>query len=232
MRIRQVELAATKFMNRFVDIWVHGEERPVSYDVDAVVPELRQLEKNWLTIRREAERILPDLHTVPRYFDLDPVQYGIAQTEAGADWRVFMIYAYGERPARNRALCPETARLIDSIPGVFVAFFSILEPGKSVPAHHGPLRTYLRYHLGVITPKNNPPTLRVKDQLHTWQEGTGFFFDDSWDHEVTNKSDGVRVVLIVDIIRPLPWPGRVVNNFFANNLVRWTYGRSMAAKLR
>lgn len=232
MRFHRVEFAANQFMNRFVDIWVHGDERPVSYDVDQVVPELRRLEQNWPAIRREAERILPGLHDIPRYYELDPVQYGISETEAGADWRVFMLNAYGELPAKNRALCPETSRLIDSVPGVYAAFFSILDAGKSVPAHRGPLRTYLRYHLGVITPKNNPPSLRVKDQVHTWQEGTGFFFDDSWDHEVTNKSDGVRVVLIVDIIRPLPWPGRIVNEFFARKLVRWTYGRSLAQKLR
>jgi aspartyl/asparaginyl beta-hydroxylase (cupin superfamily) len=232
MRLLKLEFVAIDLMNRFVDIWAGGDQRPVTVDVDQVRPELRVLEQNWLTIRREVEGVLPDLKNVPRYYELDPGQSRIAGTEAGAEWRVFMLNAYGEMPAKNRALCPETCRLLESIPGVFVAFFSILDPGKSIPAHHGPLRTYLRYHLGIMTPKNNPPSIRVKDQVHTWQEGTGFFFDDSWDHEVTNKSDGVRVVLIVDIIRPLPWPGRLVNELFSRRLVPWTYGRAIADKLR
>ena len=232
MRMLKAEFLAIKCMNRFVDIWAGGDQRPVLFDVDRVLPPLRRLEQNWMTIRQEVEGILPQLETVPRYYELDPGQSKISGSEAGADWRVFMINAYGELPAKNRALCPETSRLIDSIPGVFVAFFSILEPGKSIPAHCGPLRTYLRYHLGLITPVNNPPSIRVRDQVHTWKEGTGFFFDDSWEHEVTNNSDGVRVVLIVDIIRPLPWPGRIVNELFSRKIVRWTYGRAIAEKLR
>jgi aspartyl/asparaginyl beta-hydroxylase (cupin superfamily) len=232
MRMLKIENHAIRSINRIVDIWVRGDERPVTFDVDKVLPSLRRLEENWATIRREAEGILPDLKGVPRYYDLDPGQYRISKTEAGADWRVFMLNAYGKWPARNRALCPETCRLLDSIPEIFVAFFSILEPGKSIPAHNGPLRTYLRYHLGVITPRNDPPSIRVRDHVHTWEEGKSFFFDDSWDHEVINRSDGVRVILIVDIVRPLPWPGSVVNEFFSRKLVRWTYGRAIDQKLR
>jgi len=232
MRMLKAEFAVIGFMNRFVDLWAGGDRRPVTIDVDATRPELRRLEQQWQTIRREVEGILPNLANVPRYHDLDPGQSRIAATEAGANWRVFMLYAYGQMPAKNRALCPETCRLLEGIPGLYAAFFSILDPGKSVPAHEGPLRTYLRYHLAIITPKNNPPSIRVKDHIHTWQEGGGFFFDDSWEHEVTNKSDGVRVVLIVDIIRPLPWPGRLVNEFFSRKLVPWTYGRAIADKLR
>jgi aspartyl/asparaginyl beta-hydroxylase (cupin superfamily) len=74
--------------------------------------------------------------------------------------------------------------------------------------------------------------IRVKDQFHTWQDGTGFFFDDSWEHEVINKADSVRVILIVDIVRPLPWPGRPVVNFFAHKVVPLTYGKAIGAKLR
>jgi aspartate beta-hydroxylase/beta-hydroxylase len=231
MRMWKIERRAVQTINRVIDIWAGGDRRPVSFDVDRVQPQLRRLEQNWATIRREVEGILPDLKGVPRYYELDPGQYGISKTEAGADWRVFMLNAYGKYPPKNRAMCPETCRLLDEIPGVFVAFFSILDPGKSVPAHHGPLRTYLRYHLGVVTPKNNPPSIRVRDQVHTWQEGQSFFFDDSWEHEVINKSDGVRVVLIVDIIRPLPWPGSTINEFFSRKLVPWTYGRAIFDKL-
>ena len=47
--------------------------------------------------------------------------------------------------------------------------------------------------------------MRVKDQLHTWEEGKSILFDDSWNHEVYNKSDDLRVVLLVDIFRPMPF---------------------------
>ena len=47
--------------------------------------------------------------------------------------------------------------------------------------------------------------MRVKDQYHTWEEGRSILFDDSLNHEVYNISDDLRVVLIVDILRPLPF---------------------------
>lgn len=47
--------------------------------------------------------------------------------------------------------------------------------------------------------------MRVKDEFHTWEEGRSILFDDSWNHEVMNKSDDMRVVLIVDVLRPVPF---------------------------
>jgi aspartyl/asparaginyl beta-hydroxylase (cupin superfamily) len=32
--------------------------------------------------------------------------------------------------------------------------------------------------------------MRVKDQYHTWREGESLLFDDSFNHEVINKSMG------------------------------------------
>ena len=124
------------------------------------------------------------------------------------DWKVFYLYAMGEKPAANRARCPRTAALLDQVPGLFQAFFSILDGGKSIPAHAGPYRGYIRYHLGLVVPEDNPPSIRVKDQHYTWKEGESILFDDSWDHEVINKSDGDRVVLIVDVRQAdAPAPG-------------------------
>ena len=45
--------------------------------------------------------------------------------------------ASGSAPTTNCALCPETARLVESVPGMKTAMFSILAPAQ---AHPGPLR--------------------------------------------------------------------------------------------
>jgi hypothetical protein len=37
---------------------------------------------------------------------------------------------------------------------LYAAFFSILDAGKSAPAHDGPYCGYLRYHLGLIVPRD------------------------------------------------------------------------------
>jgi ornithine lipid ester-linked acyl 2-hydroxylase len=45
--------------------------------------------------------------------------------------------------------------------------------------------------------------MRVGGQWFTWEEGKGFLFDDSWDHELVNENPNLRSVLIVDVTRPM-----------------------------
>ncbi len=92
------------------------------------------------------------------------------------------------------------------------AFFSILEPGKSIPAHDGPYLGYLRYHLALRVPAQHPPKIRIKDTWYTWKSGESVMFDDSWNHEVVNPSTEFRVVLIVDVMRPMGWLAHATNH--------------------
>ena len=190
------------------------ENRPVFFDIDETKPELRRLDAAVTEIRAELDEVLADKERIPRYHDLDARQTEIASV-GDAAWRTFFVQLQwaGDR-LPNRKLCPKTAALLDGIPGVMSGMFSILEPGKTVAPHNGPAFWYLRYQLALRVPREKPPTLRVKDQYHTWQEGVSMLFDDSWEHEVFNESDDYRVVLIVDIQRPVPWPisvfGRVL----------------------
>jgi aspartyl/asparaginyl beta-hydroxylase (cupin superfamily) len=65
--------------------------------------------------------------------------------------------------------------------------------------------------LALRVPKNNPPKMRVKDEFYLWEEGKSIVFDDSLEHEVYNKSDETRVVLIVDFLRPMNLPAHALN---------------------
>ncbi len=102
--------------------------------------------------------------------------------------------------------------------------------GKAIPAHEGPYRGYLRYHLGLVVPEANPPSIRIKDEHYTWKEGESILFDDSWNHEVYNESVGDRVVLIVDIRRPMPLPFAFFNRF-VESVMRLVYGKQIVKKL-
>jgi aspartate beta-hydroxylase/beta-hydroxylase len=88
----------------------------------------------------------------------------------------------------------------------------------------------VRYHLGLVVPEENPPTIRIKDQYHTWQAGQSILFDDSWNHEVMNNSKSDRVVLIVDIRRPMPLVFDGTNRF-AQSVMRMVYGKQILKKL-
>jgi len=182
------------------------KSRPVLYDdVGKVCSELKQLDAAFPAIKQEYLAVRDKLHLLPRYHDVDHLQYEISASSSTAkNWKVFFLQAMGHKAKRHCQQCPTTARVIDQIPGVFQAFFSILEGGKSIPTHSSPYWGYLRYHLALEVPQQGAqPRMRVGKQWMGWQEGKGFLFDDSWDHELVNENPQLRSVLIVDIARPM-----------------------------
>jgi ornithine lipid ester-linked acyl 2-hydroxylase len=55
--------------------------------------------------------------------------------------------------------------------------------------------------------------IKVGGQTAHWREGEGIFFDDTFPHEVWNDTGGLRVVLLMDVVRPLRFPISLHNAF-------------------
>jgi aspartyl/asparaginyl beta-hydroxylase (cupin superfamily) len=128
------------------------------------------------------------------------------------------------RSEHNCALCPETARLLATVPHLETAFFSILAPGAHIPAHKGLAKGLLRCHLGLIVPKNTERcTLYLDGTPHTWQEGRVLLFDDTHRHEVHNATDEDRVVLLFDFERPMTLRGRLTGRILLALIRRSAY---------
>jgi aspartyl/asparaginyl beta-hydroxylase (cupin superfamily) len=185
-------------VNIYFDRYTGGVDRPTFFNIADTCPELNDITAAHSTIRAEFDRLPISAESLPQYHEIDPGEAEISDTTPKR-WAVFMLEILGHRLEANRALCPETSRLLDRVPNLIQAFFSILEPSKSIPEHEGPYRGYLRYHLGLRVPKANPPKLVVNGQDYVWQEGEAVLFDDSWPHSVVNHSPETRTVLIVDI---------------------------------
>ncbi len=211
-------------VNNFYGRYIGHEKRPTFFDIDHTFPALNNITQHVLTIKTEFEHVLASTPQLPRYHDIDPGEQAISATTE-KNWNVFMLYLLGYQLQNARILCPTLCNLLDGIPHLIQAFFSILEPGKSIPLHEGPYLGYLRYHLGIHIPKNNPPKIFVNSQPYTWKEGEAVLFDDSWPHEVKNNSDDYRAVLIIDVLRPMPVLPTLVNQFVTNVIARYTYGR-------
>lgn len=215
--------------NAYFDRYTGGDKRPTFFDVATVSPELAAVTAAYPAIRAEFERLPVASDALPQYHEVDPGEAKISNTTPKR-WNVFMLEILGHRLEANRALCPQTCAVLDRVPNLIQAFFSILEPGKSIPEHEGPYRGYLRYHLALKVPRENPPKLVVNGQDYVWKEGEAVMFDDSWPHEVVNHAAETRAVLIVDIRRPFPTAPDLVNRFITDVAARHTYGRKVAAK--
>ena len=186
---------------------------PCVYD-NALFPWVAAIEREWGTIRRELEGVLRRKDDLASFQDISA---DVATITRDAGWKTFLFTGYGVSSRRNTALCPETWRIVQRVPGLKTAMFSIFEPGKHLPKHRGPYNGVLRLHLGLMVPEpRENAAIRVGPQVLHWQEGRVLIFDDAYEHEAWNRTGALRVVLFVDFVRPLWFPANLLNWLLLN----------------
>lgn len=174
------------------------------------------LESNWKVIREELDAVMVNVDDLPNFHDISPRQRRIAGDNL---WKTYFFQAFGFRAQHNCDRCPETVKLLKQVPGLKVAFFSILAPGKHIPEHRGKHKGLIRYHLGLKVPEQKEDCrIRVDSQFAHWEEGKSLIFDDTYYHEVWNDTDEYRAILFLDIARPLRFPLSLVN-WLVNSVV-------------
>jgi beta-hydroxylase len=174
-------------------------------------PWTAMLRDNWETIRDEATAVALRGEASPSLATISPDHRSIAEVNK---WRSFFLWGYGYRIDDNADRCPQTAALVERIPGLNSAFFSILAPGTHIPDHRGVTKGLITCHLGLIVPRDGDVRMRVHDRIVRWAEGETLVFDDTYRHEVWNDTAGTRVVLLIQFERPLRQPGKWFADFF------------------
>ncbi|WOO39532.1 aspartyl/asparaginyl beta-hydroxylase domain-containing protein [Rubellicoccus peritrichatus] len=228
---KQLKAPTTRFdriFTRFLS-WVEEKNvnhskvgNPPIYDKN-LFPWTQTIEKEWKTIKGELDVILKRRDELQSFHEVSSEVETITKDD---QWKTFFLMGYGVRVEENCRQCPETARIVESIPGLKTAMFSILSPGKHIPAHRGPYNGVLRYHLGLIVPEPaDQCRIRIGEEYHVWQQGEGIVFDDCFNHEVWNETDGYRVVLFVDFERPINFPAKLLNKFVLRASVLTPYIR-------
>src|SRR5205823_8945965 len=86
-------------------------------------PWAAELEASWKTIRTELEDVMTYRDDLPNFQDISTDQATITDDDR---WKTFFFYGFGFRSDANCERCPETTRLIERVPGMTTAFFSIL----------------------------------------------------------------------------------------------------------
>jgi beta-hydroxylase len=188
-----------------------------------------ELEENWEVIRDEMQHLLDRLDLVPNFQEVRRDEAWINKDDR---WKMFVLVGFGVPNEPNLARGPRTAALLKRVPTMTTAIFSFLQGEKHIPEHRGPFKGVLRYHLALRVP---PPAgscrLRVADEYAEWEEGKSIVFDDTFFHEVWKDSPGVRTVLFMDFLRPLPWPLDAINRWAFRAIGREPAIRMAAARL-
>jgi len=190
---------------------VNGD--PPIYDAKTF-PWAAELEADWAKIRKELDAVMVYRDQMPSFQD---ILKEVSTIQTDNDWKTFFLAGIGMDCRENAQRCPETMRLLGRIPGMKTAFFSILSPHKHIPAHRGAYNGVLRLHLGLLVPQPRERVrIRIGNDYRNWSEGKALIFDDTYNHEVWNDTEGFRVVLFVDFTRSLKQPWHWFNERLLN----------------
>jgi beta-hydroxylase len=175
------------------------------------------LQAEWEAIRAEAERLLPRIDAIPPLRMVSPDHRDIVEEDL---WRSFFLCGYGYKVEKNCDQCPRTAELIERIPELNCAFFSILLPGTHIKRHRGPTKALVTCHLGLLVPPGDVCRMELADRTVGWREGEWLVFDDTYFHEIFHVGNQPRIVLLLQVKRPLRGFGKRIADLFLGGIRR------------
>ena len=159
----------------------------------AMFPNVQLLRESFDIIKEEA---------LSAYKSSKPIKNDLFFSNLADDgWKRFYIKWYGPPDPLALRICPNTVKLLQGMPEVHLAMFSILMPGSKIPPHYGPTRMCLRYHMGISVPSKDC-SITVGGKRYIWENGKDVIFDDTIIHQVENNSNEPRIILFLDIERP------------------------------
>ncbi|CAJ1433404.1 unnamed protein product [Effrenium voratum] len=182
---------------------------------DAGHPELPEVP--WQSAALAEVRAAKD-HLLQEYQDLkardllDTDRECIASS--GEMWRSFQVEApWRQETCEEASVTPVACRLLAALRGKEGGVAApLLRGGYSAVAAKGRLRPHfgtsnaqLKWHLGLAIPSDGGKPcawLRVGNETRAWREGEVLFFDDSFEHEVSNTCSEERVVFQLVFAHP------------------------------
>ncbi|XP_053715083.1 aspartyl/asparaginyl beta-hydroxylase isoform X7 [Synchiropus splendidus] len=182
---------------------------------------VKDLERNWKTVRDEGLAVMD--HNTGLF---QPEQENLRER---GEWGQYTLWQQGRRVSNTCQKVPKTCALMEKYPESTgckrgQVKFSVMQPGTHVWPHTGPTNCRLRMHLGLVVPKTGT-RIRCINQtrwdplssllsilthhhhlccphLRGWEEGKVLIFDDSFEHEVWQEAETLRLIFIVDVWHP------------------------------
>jgi len=201
-------------------VWAYPEQRPCLYlrelralawHSPADFAPCRVLMQHYEIIKQEALELLKVDAREAKNTSTSTFCSYLSSALASGDWADVGLYYNAMRNNKNAPRAPKTSSLLsddaalrrDATSCPFgSAYFSLLRPGTALKPHCGPTNARLRAHLGLVVPDGDICIRCGNEPPRTWREGEVLLFDDSFEHEVWNRTDQPRLVLIVDLWHP------------------------------
>lgn len=175
-------------------------------------PQLKIFEEHWEEIRDEALALHEKTH-IKASNDLDDLGFN---SFFKAGWKRFYLKWYGANLPSANQLCPRTIELINSVPEIKGAMFTMLPPGGRLVNHRDPYAGSIRYHLGLVTPNSDDCYIDVDGEKYAWRDGEAVMFDETYIHYAVNNSDQNRIIFFLDVKRPVTFaPVDWINTIFS-----------------
>ena len=178
-------------------------------------PELQTLQSHWREIRDEALALDTEIKAAEKHNDAGFNSF------FKTGWKRFYLKWYGDAHPSARVLCPRTTELLARLPSVKAAMFAHLPDGSKLGRHRDPYAGSLRYHLGLVIPRDTERCfIDVDGQRYSWHAGEGVVFDETFIHYAENRSGEDRIVLFCDIERPMKFRWALaINRWIATHIV-------------
>ena len=140
-------------------------------------------------------------------------------------WRVFNVKLGSSYSKNGLKHFPRLTSILEQTPEISACMISIVEPGIQVPLHYGYYKGIMRYMLPTHVPKDRDRVfLCVNGIKYHWTEGEGVLWDDTYAHKVYNQANEPRVVIFLDVIRPITSDKSSGWDIFNNIIIRFATG--------
>ena len=185
------------------------------------LPWVRVLEDNWLVMRDELVALMEE-----KPARLRPYFINKSMSFPPRHWKTMGLYFWRVTMHDNCRECPETVRILRSIPGLTSCSLSVLEPGSNINAHQGDTDAVIRCHIGLSVPGMLPDCgFQVGPEIRGWKEGEALPFCDAHTHSAWNHCSERRLILIVDVMRPefVSQQNRICAQVLASTVLQMMY---------
>lgn len=99
---------------------------------------------------------------------------------------------------------PQTIKNLQKLPQLKFAALSRLHPHSELKPHRHENPHSFIAHMGLVIPSSGDCGLKVGNKVHHWKNtGDLILFDDTYLHSAWNRSDEERIVLYLDLLKPV-----------------------------